>query len=113
VDIFDGESYGHDYGSYGHEAGDRLWWYEHGVHIADGEEYHHYVLGDSDDKEDDDDDHEIAENFIRGRYSPVNERISLIPALMDDCFTMDYDIPREVFRELEDTFPEAVEIEIF
>jgi hypothetical protein len=105
--VFGGECYGHDYGSYGHEAGDVLWWYDNGtLYTGDPERVHDEILNDWDEDFQTDD-------FIRGRYSPVAETISLIPALMDDCTTLDYNVPREVFMALEEEFPEATTVEIF
>lgn len=106
VEVFDGESYGHDYGSYGHKEGDTIWWYDDRVYTGDPMRFHDHILDDWDEALD-------VTDFIRGRYSPVNETISLIPALTDDYCSVDYDIPREVFEALEAEFPDASTVEVF
>lgn len=100
------ETYGpdmnRDYGSYGHETEDVLWWYdENGLTVAPGEEYHDQIMPTSD-----------FERYFRGRYSPIGERISVCPTY-DYGLGIDYDMPRKIFEALEVQFPTATIIEIF
>lgn len=100
-----------DYSSYGHEADGTLWWYREGrLGVANGEDYHHQILGDSEADSVAVGD-EVAEGYFRGRYCPVNQRISLLP-IVDDAGA-DYDVPRDLFHQLEVRFPDAVDVEVF